>query len=43
MYDGEFITISADGAYAGTVFLQNGKFSITNVCFILIKKQWYWF
>lgn len=39
MYDGEFITISADGAYAGTVFLQNGKFSITNVCFILIKNK----
>ncbi|MDU7891709.1 MAG: restriction endonuclease subunit S, partial [Ureaplasma parvum] len=40
MYDGEFITISADGAYAGTVFLQNGKFSITNVCFILIKNKY---
>ncbi|QDI64629.1 restriction endonuclease subunit S [Ureaplasma urealyticum] len=39
MYDGEFITISADGAYAGTVFLQNGRFSITNVCFILIKNN----
>ncbi|EDT49600.1 restriction-modification enzyme MpuUVI S subunit [Ureaplasma urealyticum serovar 13 str. ATCC 33698] len=39
MYDGEFITISADGAYAGTVFLQNGKFSITNVCFILMKNK----
>nr|AAC25973.1 specificity (S) subunit homolog [Mycoplasmopsis pulmonis] len=36
MYDGEYITISADGAYAGTVFLNNGKFSITNVCFILL-------
>ncbi|WP_033161149.1 restriction endonuclease subunit S [[Mycoplasma] collis] len=37
MYDGEYITMNTDG-YAGTFFLQNGKFSITNVCIILIPK-----
>lgn len=31
-FDGEYATWTTDGAYAGTVFYRNGKFSITNVC-----------
>lgn len=31
-YDGKFLTWTTDGAYAGTVFRREGKFSITNVC-----------
>ena len=31
-YDGEFLTWTTDGAYAGSVFHRNCKFSITNVC-----------
>ncbi|MCM1443527.1 MAG: restriction endonuclease subunit S [Paludibacter sp.] len=31
-YDGEYLTWTTDGAYAGTVFRRYGKFSITNVC-----------
>lgn len=31
-YDGEFLTWTTDGAYAGTIFYRKGKFSITNVC-----------
>ncbi len=31
-YDGDFLTWTTDGAYAGTVFHRTGKFSITNVC-----------
>lgn len=37
-YDGEFLTWTTDGAYAGTIFHRKGKFSITNVCG-LIKIQ----
>ena len=32
MYDGDFLTWTTDGAYAGTVFRRSGKFNITNVC-----------
>ena len=32
MFDGDFITWTTDGAYAGTVFKRTGKFNITNVC-----------
>ena len=32
MYDGEYLTWTTDGAYAGTVFRRSGKFNITNVC-----------
>ena len=28
-YDGEFLTWTTDGAYAGTIFHRKGKFSIT--------------
>ena len=31
-FDGDYITWTTDGAYAGTVFLRKGKFSITNIC-----------
>ena len=31
-YNGEFLTWTTDGAYAGTIFYREGKFSITNVC-----------
>ncbi len=31
-YDGQYLTWTTDGAYAGTVFKRDGKFSITNVC-----------
>lgn len=32
MFDGDFLTWTTDGAYAGTVFRRKGKFNITNVC-----------
>lgn len=35
-FDGEFITWTTDGANAGTVFYRLGKFSITNVCGLII-------
>ncbi|MGC7167548.1 restriction endonuclease subunit S [Metamycoplasma hominis] len=34
-FDGEYVTWTTDGAYAGTVFYRIGRFSITNVCGIL--------
>ena len=37
-YDGEYLTWTTDGAYAGTVFYRNEKFSITNVCGLLSRK-----
>lgn len=37
-YNGEFLTWTTDGAYAGTIFYREGKFSITNVC-VLIKNN----
>lgn len=49
-YDGEYLTWTTDGAYAGTIFHRKGKFSITNVCGlisikssnILIRFLYYW-
>ena len=32
MFDGDFLTWTTDGAYAGTIFRRRGKFNITNVC-----------
>lgn len=32
MFDGEYLTWTTDGAYAGTIFRRKGKFNITNVC-----------
>jgi type I restriction enzyme M protein len=37
-FDGEFVTWTTDGAYAGTVFYRNGKFNCTNVCGTLQRK-----
>ena len=48
-FEGEYITWTTDGAYAGTVFYRLGKFSITNICGLikpkdelLIKYLYYW-
>lgn len=49
-YDGKFLTWTTDGAYAGTVFYRQGKFSITNVCGLIscsnpnltLKFLYYW-
>lgn len=38
-FDGEYITWTTDGAYAGTVFYRNEKFSVTNVCGIMKNKD----
>ncbi len=32
MFDGNYLTWTTDGAYAGTVFRRSGRFNITNVC-----------
>lgn len=32
MFDGDYLTWTTDGAYAGTIFRRSGKFNITNVC-----------
>ena len=34
-FNGEYVTWTTDGAYAGSIFYRNGKFSITNVCGLL--------
>lgn len=49
-YDGEFLTWTTDGAYAGTIFHRKGRFSITNVCglikiqsgLLIIRFLYYW-
>lgn len=42
MYDGEYLTWTTDGIYAGKIFYRNGKFSATNVCGVLkLKKEGY--
>ena len=38
-YDGEYLTWTTDGAYAGTVFYRNEKFSITNICGLIDVKD----
>jgi restriction endonuclease S subunit len=38
-YDCEAITWTTDGIHAGTVFLRNGKFSMTTHCGVLILKS----
>ena len=48
--EGDFLTWTTDGAYAGTVFHRKGKFSITNVCGLIsvcnpllnIRFLYYW-
>lgn len=39
VYDGEYITWTTDGVYAGTTFYRNGKFNCTNVCGVMILKE----
>ena len=39
MFDGDFLTWTTDGAYAGTVFRRKGKFNITNVCGLIDIKE----
>ena len=40
MFDGDFLTWTTDGAYAGTIFRRKGRFNITNVCGLIdIKDQ----
>lgn len=38
-YDGEYVTWTTDGIYAGTCFYRNGKFNCTNVCGTLKNKS----
>jgi len=38
-FDGEYVTWTTDGAYAGTVFYRCGRFSCTNVCGTLQAKS----
>jgi restriction endonuclease S subunit len=37
-FDGEYVTWTTDGAYAGTVFYRTGRFNCTNVCGTLKAK-----
>ncbi len=39
MLDGEYLTWTTDGVYAGTVFYRNGKFNCTNICGTLKSKN----
>lgn len=38
-FEGEYLTWTTDGAYAGAVFYRNGKFSVTNVCGLINIKD----
>lgn len=38
-FDGDYVTWTTDGAYAGTVFFRTGKFNCTNVCGTLKEKE----
>jgi restriction endonuclease S subunit/methylase of polypeptide subunit release factors len=38
-FDGEYVTWTTDGIYAGTCFYRNGKFNCTNVCGTLKAKN----
>lgn len=35
-FDGEYVQWTTDGAKAGSIFYRNGKFSVTNVCGLLM-------
>ncbi|MDR2906720.1 MAG: restriction endonuclease subunit S [Bacteroidales bacterium] len=37
-FDGEYVTWTTDGIYAGSVFYRNGKFNCTNICGTLKAK-----
>lgn len=38
-FEGEYVTWTTDGAYAGTIFHRNGQFNCTNVCGTLHAKK----
>lgn len=38
-FEGDYVTWTTDGAYAGTVFFRTGKFNCTNVCGTLKAKS----
>lgn len=38
-FEGEYVTWTTDGIYAGSVFYRNGKFNCTNVCGTLKSKS----
>lgn len=38
-FEGEYVTWTTDGAYAGTVFYRSGRFNCTNVCGTLKSKD----
>jgi type I restriction enzyme S subunit len=38
-FEGEYVTWTTDGAYAGTVFYRSGRFNCTNVCGTLSAKD----
>lgn len=38
-YDGEYISWTTDGVYAGTTFVRKGKFNATNICGLLKPKN----
>ena len=38
-FDGDYVTWTTDGAYAGTIFYRSGKFSITNICGLIFPKN----
>ena len=39
MFDGDYLTWTTDGVYAGTVFRRKGKFNITNICGLIDIKS----
>ena len=38
-FDGEYVSWTTDGANAGTVFYRHGRFSITNVCGVIVSNE----
>ena len=38
-FEGDYVTWTTDGAYAGTVFFRSGRFNCTNVCGTLKEKD----
>lgn len=38
-FDGEYVTWTTDGVYAGTIFYRTGRFNCTNICGTLIAKS----
>ena len=38
-FEGQYVQWTTDGANAGSIFYRNGKFSVTNVCWLLNVKD----